>query len=121
MLRSSYRDGKRRKAVLLGFTCWSSRDTLFTTRRPSMIQRLLDAFDGHDVDEVRAALADGADPRSPVNGKLPIEWLTEQYTRSHRLPICLRLLLEHGAKPPDPLVVPILLDDADAVRPAVRA
>jgi ankyrin repeat protein len=84
-------------------------------------QRLLDAFDGHHVDEVRAALRDGADPRSPVRGKLPFEWLTEQYTRSDRLPACLRLLLDAGAVPPDPAVVPVLLDDADAVRAAVRA
>jgi ankyrin repeat protein len=81
-----------------------------------MIQRLLNAFDGHDVDEVRAALADGADPRVPANGKLPIEWLTEQYTRSDRFQACLRLLLEHGAQPPDPLIIPVLLDDAEAIR-----
>jgi hypothetical protein len=83
--------------------------------------RLLDAFDGHDVDEVRAALADGADPRSPVRGKIPVEWLTEAYTRSDRFPTCLRLLLGAGAVPPDPAVVPVLLDDADAVRAAVHA
>jgi ankyrin repeat protein len=84
-------------------------------------QRLLDAFDGHDLEEVRAALRDGADPRSPVRGKLPIEWLTEQYTRSDRLPACLRLLLEAGVIPPDPVIIPVLLDDADAVRAAVRS
>jgi hypothetical protein len=83
-------------------------------------QQLLDAFDGHDVDGVRAALHNGADPRSPVNGKLPVEWLTEAYTRSDRFPTCLRLLLEHGAAPPDPVIVPALLDDADAVLAAVR-
>jgi ankyrin repeat protein len=83
-------------------------------------QRLLDGFDGHHVEEVGAALRDGADPRSPVQGKLPIEWLTEQHTRSDRLPACLRLLLQAGAVAPDPAVVPVLLDDADAVRTAVR-
>jgi ankyrin repeat protein len=83
-------------------------------------QRLLNAFDGHDLEEVRAALSEGADPRSPVRGKLPIDWLTEQYTRSDRLPACLRLLLDAGAVPPDPVIVPVLLDDADAVRAAAR-
>jgi hypothetical protein len=83
-------------------------------------QRLLDAFDGHDVDGARAALHGGADPRSPIKGKLPVEWLTEAYTRSDRFPACLRLLLEHGAVPPDPLIVPALLDDAEAVLAAVR-
>lgn len=84
-----------------------------------MTQRLLNAFDGHDVNEVRATLADGADLTS-VNGKLPIEWLIEQYTRSDRFQTCLRLLLDHGATAPDPAVIPVLLDDADAVRAAVR-
>jgi ankyrin repeat protein len=84
-------------------------------------QRLLDAFDGHDVEEVRAALRAGADPRSPARGKLPVEWLTEAYTRSDRFPECLRLLLDHGALPPDPALIPVLLDDAEAVRDAVRA
>ena len=35
-------------------------------------QDLLYAFDGHDVDGVRAALAAGADVRPPIEGKLPI-------------------------------------------------
>jgi hypothetical protein len=83
-------------------------------------QRLLNGFDGHDIEEIRTALRDGADPLSPVGGKLPIEWLTEQYTRSDRLPVCLRLLFEAGAVPPDPVIVPVLLDDADAVRVTVR-
>jgi hypothetical protein len=83
-------------------------------------QRLLDAFDGHEVQEVRAALRDGADPRSPVRGKAPVEWLTEAYTRSDRFPDCLRLLLDHGAVPPDPVIVPVLLDDVEALRTAAR-
>ncbi len=83
-------------------------------------QRLLDAFDGHDVDGVRDALHAGADARSPCRGKAPIQLLTEAYTRSDRLPDCLRLLLDHGAEPPDPVVIPILLDDASAIRDALR-
>jgi hypothetical protein len=84
-------------------------------------QRLLNGFDGHVVDEVQAALAEGADAIRPVNGKLPIEWLTEQYGRCDEFRTCMRLLLEAGAVFPDPPVVPVLLDDADAVRSAVRA
>ena len=81
-------------------------------------QELLSAFDGHCVDEIRAALNAGADTCSPINGKLPVYWLLEEYTRSDRLPQCLTLLFERGAKMDDPLVVPILLDDADAIKSA---
>ena len=82
---------------------------------------LLSAFDGHDVEDVRLALRAGADPCSPIRGKTPICWLLEEYTRSERLGDCLRLLLERGAKLEDPIVAPVLLDDADAVGSAVTA
>ena len=82
---------------------------------------LLYAFDGHDVDGVRAALDAGADPCSPVRGKLPVHWLLEEYTRSDRLGDCLRLLFERGAELPDPLLRPVLLNDAPAVTAAIKA
>lgn len=82
---------------------------------------LLSAFEGHDVAGVRAALLAGADPCSPVHGKPPIIWLLEQYTRSERLVECLKLLLERGAVLPDPLLTPVLLNDAPAIIEAVRA
>jgi hypothetical protein len=83
-------------------------------------EELLSAFDGHDVERVRAALEAGADPVSPIRGKLPVNWLLEEYTRSDRLGDCLRLLFERGAMLEDPLVAPVLLDDADAIKSAVK-
>ena len=82
---------------------------------------LLSAFDGHEVDKVRAALDAGADPCSPIRGKLPVNWLLEQYTRSDRLADCLRLLFERGAVLDDPAVALVLLNDAEAISAAVRA
>lgn len=82
---------------------------------------LLSAFDGHDVDRVAAALKAGADARSPMRGKKPIDWLLQEYTRSDRLPQCLRLLIENGAEFHDPALEPVLLDDGDAVRTAARS
>jgi len=79
-------------------------------------KELLHAFDGHDVDGIRSALNAGADACSPINGKVPVYWLLEEYTRSDRLPQCLRLLFERGALMDDPLVVPVLLDDEDAIK-----
>src|SRR5688572_23155539 len=81
---------------------------------------LLLAFDGHDVEGVRAALDAGADPCSSVRGKPPIVWLLGEYTRSDRLADCLRLLFERGAVLPDPLLSPVLLNDDSAITEAVR-
>ncbi len=79
-------------------------------------QDLLNAFDGHDVEAVRAALDAGADACSPVEGKTPVEHLLTQYWRSDRLPQCLQMLIEHGATLDDPYLIPVLLDDGGAVR-----
>jgi hypothetical protein len=84
-------------------------------------EALLAAFDGHDVDGVRAALDAGADPCSPIRGKPPVYWLLEEYTRSDRLATCLRLLLERGGSLDDPAVAPVLLNDPNTIRAAVRA
>lgn len=82
---------------------------------------LLAAFDGHRVDDVRAALAAGADPRAPIQGKLATDWLLEQYARSDALQDCLRLLIDHGAEFRDPLIAPVVLNDPDAIRVAAQA
>jgi hypothetical protein len=82
---------------------------------------LVYAFEIHSVDEVRAILDVGLDARAPIDGKLPVEWLTEMYFRSAQFPACLRLLLDRGAVLADPVLTPVLLDDADAVTAAVRA
>ena len=82
-------------------------------------QELLSAFDGHDVDGVRAALDAGANPCSAIRGKLPVNWLLEEHARSDRLGDCLRLLFERGAVLDDPLVMPVLLDDAEAIKSAI--
>jgi Ankyrin repeat len=83
-------------------------------------QSLFAAFDGHDTDGIRDALAAGADATSPVDGKAPVDWLLEQYTRSDRLGACLRLLFARGAVIPDPALAAVLLDDAAALNDALR-
>jgi hypothetical protein len=82
---------------------------------------LLYAFDGHCVEDVRAALKAGANPGSPIEGKLATDWLLEQYSRTDSLPECLRLIVERGAEFRDPLIAPVVLNDAEAIRKAVQA
>jgi hypothetical protein len=78
--------------------------------------QLFAAFELHSATEIRAALDAGADPLVRIDGKVAIEWLAEMYTRSARFGECLLVLIEAGARFPDPLLEPLLLDDADALR-----
>lgn len=69
----------------------------------------------HSLDGLRAVFAAGLDARARIEGKGAVAWLTEMYTRSDRFAECLRLLLDHGAVADDPLAVPVLLNDPDAI------
>lgn len=82
---------------------------------------LLIGFELHSVERIRAALDSGLDVLAPIRGKSPVSWLTEMYTRSDRFPDCLRLLLERGARLDDPVVAPVLLNDAEAVASMIGA
>lgn len=81
---------------------------------------ILVAFERHSSEQIRAALDAGIDPRAAIRGKPPINWLTEMYSRSDNFPKCLRLLLDRGAVLDDPVVAPVLLNDADALSAAIR-
>lgn len=72
---------------------------------------LLEAFELHAPDRIRAALDQGASATALIKGKAPLAWLVEMYTRSDRFPDCMRALLAAGAEWPDPLVRAVLLND----------
>ncbi|MES2179896.1 MAG: ankyrin repeat domain-containing protein [Gemmatimonadota bacterium] len=83
--------------------------------------KLLGAFETHDEREIRAILDKGFDVASLIKGKTVANSLIEMYARSDDFPACLRLLLERGATLDDPLIEPVLLDDADALAAALAA
>jgi hypothetical protein len=85
------------------------------------MDEFLVACELHSVERLRAVLDAGLDPNAPIRGKRPVDWLLEMYTRSDRFPACLRLLLDRGATLDDPLLVPVLLDDSQALEAAIRA
>ena len=81
---------------------------------------LLVAFETHNVSEIRRILDAGVDARSAIKGRSLVNNLTVMYARSDEFPACLRLLLDRGAVPDDPVIAPVLLDDAEALREALR-
>ncbi|MBS0658868.1 MAG: hypothetical protein JSR82_11575 [Verrucomicrobia bacterium] len=82
-------------------------------------RQFLHAVEVHSPDELRESLRAGLDVSAPVAGKPATAWLTEMYLRSDRFPDCLRVLLEAGAPLADSRLMPVLLDDGEAVRAAV--
>jgi ankyrin repeat protein len=82
---------------------------------------ILVAFEVHSLENIRAALDAGLDPRAPLRGKPLVHWLTEMYSRGDNFSKCLRLLLDRGAELDDPVVAPVLLNDAGQLEAAIRA
>jgi Ankyrin repeats (3 copies) len=88
---------------------------------PSLEEDFLGEVEVHSVDGLRAVFDAGLDANTPIRGKTPLEWLTEMYTRTDRFAACLRLLLDRGAVLDDPVIAPVLLDDAKQVAAAISA
>lgn len=81
----------------------------------------LNAIECHSLPEIRATFDAGLSPESQIDGKTLVTCLTEMYYRSDALPACLKLLLDSGAVMNDPVVKPVLLNDPEGIRAAVRA
>jgi hypothetical protein len=75
------------------------------------MEDLLEGFELHSPEKIRAAIAAGADAKAPIRGKRPIEWLMEMYLRSGRFVECVRVMLEAGATLDDAVLEAIRLDD----------
>ncbi len=81
----------------------------------------LGAAECHRPEEIRRLLAAGLSATVPINGRTPVQWMHEMYSRSDLFPDCLRLLLDAGGTLDDPVLAPVLLNDADALRNACAA
>jgi hypothetical protein len=82
---------------------------------------ILGAIEEHSVDQLRAALDAGLDARAEVKGKPLVHWLTEMYSRGDGFSTCLRLLLDRGAVLDDPVLAPVLLNDAEGLAAALKS
>lgn len=81
----------------------------------SLESDFLGALEVHSPDEIRAALANGANAAAPMKSQTPVETLISGYLRSPRFGDCLRLLLEAGGTVGDALLEAILFDDTTAL------
>ncbi len=88
---------------------------------PAADDVLLEVLECHEEERLRSWLDAGHDAARPVRGKTPVQWLLEMYMRGVHFAPCLRLLLARGGRLPDQALAPVLLDDAEALRAALRA
>lgn len=75
----------------------------------------------HDPVRLRAVLEGGFAADARLGGRSALEALLETYTRSERLPDCVRLLLARGARFAEPALEHVLLDDAEGLRASLGA
>ena len=82
---------------------------------------ILEAIELHASDRIRAALENGLNSRTVIRGRSLVTWLTEMYSRGDGFAECLRVFLDHGAVLDDPVLAPVLLNDAEDLAAAIEA
>lgn len=86
-----------------------------------MSAEFFEACELHDAQRIAELLDAGLDPVAPLEGKAPLTWLIEMYTRSDAFPDCVRALLTRGAALDDPAIAPVLLGDRRAIQQTAQA
>lgn len=87
---------------------------------PTPQEILLNGFETHSTEKIRAVLAAGANVSGLIGGKTPFTWLVEMYSRSSRFSDCVRCLIQAGAQCPDKGLLAVLLDDAEMLEVELR-
>jgi hypothetical protein len=87
---------------------------------PAPQETLLLGFELHSVEKIQEALTTGIDVNAPIDGKTPLTWLIEMYSRTPRISDCVRCLLQAGAQCPDPGFLAVMLDDAVMLKEELR-
>ncbi len=76
------------------------------------LQKILIAFEGHSVAEIKAGFENGVDPNQIVQGKPLIYGLINMYTRGPRFKQCIKAFVDHGLIFEDEMLLAVLMDDA---------
>lgn len=83
-------------------------------------QELITAFELHSADGIRDALAKGIDVNRKIDGKPPVDWLTEMYSRGKAFPGCVRVLVDQGARFSSVALEQVLLDDGEGLAASLK-
>jgi ankyrin repeat protein len=87
---------------------------------PTPKETLFLGFETHSTEKIQAALAAGIDVNRLIDGKTPLTWLIEMYSRSHKFSDCVRCLVQAGLQYPGSGFLAVLLDDAEMLGAEIR-
>lgn len=80
------------------------------------IKKILIEFELHSVSGIHDCFRKGVDPNELWNGKPLIYELINMYTRGPRFRECIRAFVDHGLEFDDPVLLAVLLDDAELLK-----
>ncbi len=86
-----------------------------------LLHQLLRAIELHDAEAISDCFAAGLDPGADFNGEPLLHELTSEYTRSPRFRDCVKAFVDNGLKYPDPVLLAVLLDEADTLDNLLQA
>ena len=77
------------------------------------LERIVEAIELHDVEDIQQCFAEGLDPNTEFRGEALIFELTSEYTRGPRFKECVKAFVDHGLKLNDDVLLSVLLDNAE--------
>lgn len=80
------------------------------------LQKIIVDIELHDADGIRDCFARGVDPNMIYNGEPLLFELTSEYSRSNKFKHCVQAFVDNGLTGIDPVLMAILLDDADLLK-----
>lgn len=79
------------------------------------LQKIITAFELHDTTEIALCFKHGIDPNQLYRGRPLIDELINMYTRGPAFKNCVRVFVEHGLVFEDPMLLAVLMDDAETL------
>lgn len=76
------------------------------------LDKLIIAFELHDVEGIRDCFAHGVDPNDVSRGEPLLYQLVNMYTRSTRFKDCIKAFVAYGLEMEDKVLLAVLMDDA---------
>lgn len=79
------------------------------------LKKIITDIELHSVQGIKECFENGINPNQLFNGRLLIEELTSEYTRTSRFKNCVKIFVDYGLQFDDKTLLVVLLDDSSAL------